>query len=412
MASPKHLEILGEEDCQNTLEKFLGTKNFQIASFEVKDFHNPYQGLVGEHFTLEVRYVRENKQECDEFFVKSVSTNPLMSTFSKEILVYEKEKFFYELLDEYRKYNIDTSFAPRGLFFKPRVVVLEDLSRGYKGSEKRQPLDLEQCRSCLQTIAKFHASSIIYERKKSEELGKKFSLNDDNSEILEDKLASTKECLASKFMSCSLEGVFTLIDLVLEGYRTNEELKTKLVDVVSQDTDDEGLISGLLHGDLWTSNFLYSYHQDGKISDTKLLDFQMIKYGPLELDVAEFLMSNTTHSFRLQHFDPLVEHCHAALSQSLSAAGLRPHDVQPPTPTFVTSCNNFKLAGKIHAVVDHSYTFMADEIYGDVMKSEESFKKFLFEERSRYIIESYNENEAFKKVLCQDIVELRDLLFS
>ncbi|KAJ3633182.1 hypothetical protein MTP99_010147 [Tenebrio molitor] len=403
--------ILEQDDCQKVLEALLKTTAFQISSFRVLPFHNPLQGLVGEHFTLRVEYIYQDEpHECD-FFVKTLSTNPMMVEFSKTVQVYEKEVFFYNLLEEFEKEGIDTSFAPRGYFFKPGVVVLEDLSKAhYKGTPKRRLLDLEHCQRCLETVAKLHAAGLIYETKKSKALGRKYSLVDDNAQILEDKFASKEETIATRWMQSSIQGVFALIDLIPETHITHASFKSKLLELLADDSPTVGLISGLLHNDLWTSNFLHQY-KDAIPVETKLVDFQLIKYGPLELDVAEFLMTNSSRELRAQHYAALTRHYFDSLGAALVRAGLDP-EILPPKSEFVRSCDNFKLVGKVHAIVDHSFTFVADEIYGDAMKSEESFRKFVFEERGRCIIESYNTNEEFRNVLREDVLELRDLLFS
>jgi hypothetical protein len=403
--------ILEQDDCQKVLEALLKTTSFQISSFRVLPFHNPLQGLVGEHFTLRVEYIYQDEpHECD-FFVKTLSTNPMMVEFSKTVQIYEKEVFFYNLLEEFEKEGIDTSFAPRGYFFKPGVVVLEDLSKAhYKGTPKRRLLDLEHCQRCLETVAKLHAAGLIYETKKSKALGRKYSLVDDNAQILEDKFASKEETIATRWMQSSIEGVFALIDLIPETHITHASFKSKLLELLADDSPTVGLISGLLHNDLWTSNFLHQY-KDTIPVETKLVDFQLIKYGPLELDVAEFLMTNSSRELRAQHYAALTRHYFDSLGAALVRAGLDP-EILPPKSEFVRSCDNFKLVGKVHAIVDHSFTFVADEIYGDAMKSEESFRKFVFEERGRCIVESYNTNEEFRNVLREDVLELRDLLFS
>ncbi|RZB38915.1 EcKinase and/or DUF1679 domain containing protein [Asbolus verrucosus] len=408
MADP---QMLTEDNCLQILEKHLKTRDFQLKSFKILSFHNPMQGLIGEHFTLRIDYSCKGEQRTQDFFVKTLSTNPFMLNLTKTIQVYEKEALFYKLLGEFEKYGIDTSFSPKGYFFKPYITVLQDLSeKGYKGTPKRKLLDLEHCRTCLKAIAKFHASSVIYEKRKSEELGKKYSLKDEYSELLEDKFASEEETVATRWMVSSIQGLFQLIDLIPENHVSHETFKATLSELLSMDSGDDSLVSGVLHGDLWSSNFLYLYEGDKPV-ESKLLDYQLLKYGPLELDLVEFLMTNTTRDFRDKNFHSLIEYYYKNLSELLIRAGLECDEILAGSCEFVRSCDNFKLAGKVHAIVDHSFTFVSDEIYGDAMKSEESFRKFLFEERGKYVIESYNKSEEFKNMLREDVLELRDLLF-
>ncbi|XP_044267521.1 uncharacterized protein LOC123013197 [Tribolium madens] len=393
-----------EEDCKQVLKKFLNSDNFELSSFKIVNFRNPLQGLIGEHFTLRIGYVFKDENGSQDFFVKTLSTNPFMSKFSKIIQVYEKEAFYFGLLDQFKRHQIDISFAPRGFFFKPYITVIEDLSSEFKGTPKRELFDLDHCLTSLEALAKFHASSIIYERCKSKELSKKYCIIDDYKELLEDKLEHNDNPLASKWLQASIEGLLQLIDLIRENHVSHDAFKEKLGEI-QELGNPQGLISGILHSDLWTSNFLHRY-KNGKPVESKLLDFQTIKYGFVEQDIAEFLMTNTCRTFRSQNSKLLIEHYYKNLQQCLGLKGL------PSTEDFLQSCDNYMLAGKIRAILDHTFTFVADEIYVDVLKSEESFRKFLFDERGKWIIESYNKNEKFKNMLYEDVLELRDMLFS
>ncbi|EFA03261.1 uncharacterized protein LOC657653 [Tribolium castaneum] len=392
-----------QEDCLQVLRKFLKSDNFELSSFEIVSFRNPLQGLIGEHFTLRVAYVFQDKKGSQDFFVKTLSSNPYMAEFSKSMQVYEKEAFFFGLLEQFERHQIEVSFAPKGFFFKPYITVIEDLSSEFKGTQKRELLDFDHCLTSLEALAKFHASTILYERIKSKELGQKYRLSDDYRDLLEDKLEHNS--LALNWLQASIEGLFQLIDVIPENHISHNEFKEKLGEFLELGDPPQGLIQTILHSDLWTSNFLHHY-KDGKPVETKLLDFQTIKSGFVEQDVAEFLMTSTSRAFRGKNSKFLIEYYYKKLQECLGPEGL------PPSGDFLQSCDNYMLVGKMHAVVDHAFTFVADEIYVDVLKSEESFRKFLFEERGKWIIESYNKDEKFKNMLYEDVLELRDMLFA
>lgn len=395
---------LQKEECEQILKKFLNSEDFHLSSFKILNFRQSLQGLVGEPFTLRIEYTVKNKNECQDFFLKTLSSNSFMEKFSKIIQVYEKEAFYYGLLDQFEKLKIDTSFAPRGFFFKPYITVIEDLSPNFSGTPKGELLDYDHCLTSLEALAKFHASSIIYEKQKSEKLGQKFCLNDDNSEILEDKVSKSTDPDVSKWLTAAITGLFQLIDLIPENHISSDQFKETLSAIMEMPNPD-GLLRGVLHSDLWTSNFLHRY-EDGKPVESKILDYQTVKYGFLENDIADFLMTSTGRDFRTKNSQKLILYYYDKLRKLLDTDDL------PSNEDFLQSCENFMLAGKIHAVVDHSYTFIADEIYVDVLKSGESFRKFLFEERGKWIIESYNKNKKFKNMLYEDVLELRDMLFS
>lgn len=404
--------LLSLDDCKNILTNSVEKEAIQIHTYYFMPFKNPLQGLIGEHCTLKIEYTDEEKNENQKYFVKNINSNPLLHDFSLYLKVYEKESFFYNLLKEFGQYGIDTSFAPKGYFFKPYVVVLEDLSiEGYSGTPKKKFLDLQHCKAALTTIAKFHASSIAYEKKKSKELGQTFCFANNNMDLLEDKFLIDNSP-GFKFLQSSVKALFYLIDLIPENHISHDTFKLKLIELLSTTNSDRYLISSIVHGDLWSSNFLYLY-SNNKPSQCKLLDFQLIKYGSVELDVVEFLITNTSRNFRKDNFSNLIEYYYESLKKALIKNGLNFDEVfSGSLKEFISSCHNFQLSAKVHATIDHSYTFLSDEVYVEAIKTEDNFRRFIFEDRGKYVLESYNKNEDFRNVLTEDVVELRDLLFA
>lgn len=391
-------------ECEAIIKKFLQNDQFQIESYEIQPFHKPLEGLIGEHFTLQIEYLIKNVRKSQQFFVKTLNKNPVMFELSSTVDVYPKEKFFYTfLLEEFKKHGIDHSFAPEAYLFVSNTVVLEDLAlENYKGTEKRDSLDLDHLRVCLATIAKFHWASMKYQK-----LSKK-SLVHDHSKILEDKFFTNETNGATQWIKCSIQGVYQLIDLVPENHVTKQHFRAELGKLLEDFLSKNGVNSDLnsvLHGDLWSANFLYLYENEKPVK-AKLVDFQTIKYGPVQLDVVQFIMSNTRRNFRTQNFDSLL---------AFYFEKLREHDLDffagLSIDDFVQSCQIFKLPAKIHTIVDRSLTFMPDWSYQEAMKSEQTFRRFMFEERGKYIMDCFRSNQQYREVLLEDVVELRDLLF-
>lgn len=405
--------LLSLDDCKKILTNSVQKKLVQINTYHFLPFKNPLQGLIGEHCTLNIEYTDDDEDKNQNYFVKNINSNPLLHDFSLYLKVYEKESFFYNLLKEFEKYGIDTSFAPKGYFFKPHVVVLEDLSiEGYSGTPKRTFLDIDHCKAALTTIAKFHAASIAYEKKKSEDLGQTFCFANDNPDLLENKFL-IENSPGFHFLQSSIKALFHLIDLIPEKLVSHDTFKLKFSELLTTTTSAKSLISSIVHGDLWSSNFLYLY-SNNKPNQCKLLDFQLIKYGSVELDVVEFLITNTSRAFREDNFSHLIEYYYKSLKNALIKNGLIFDQVFAGCclGEFISSCYNFQLSAKVTAIIDHSYTFLSDEVYLEAIKTKDTFRRFIFEDRDIYVVESYRTNQDFRKVLTEDVEELRDLLFA
>ncbi|KAJ8935739.1 hypothetical protein NQ314_012664 [Rhamnusium bicolor] len=162
--------------------------------------------------------------------------------------------------------------------------------------------------------------------------------------------------------------------------------------------DSMGFRFTILHGDLWGNNFLYHYgNENSEITDCKLIDFQTVKYGPPALDVLQFILTNTRKSFRDKHQNELLTYYYNYFSSLLTERGFKAPEILTESE-FKKSCDVFILPAKIQAVVDRSITFMPDETFIEAAKTEESFHKFLYEERGKYIVTFFNKKSIFQRV--------------
>jgi hypothetical protein len=48
----------------------------------------------------------------------------------------------------------------------------------------------------------------------------------------------------------------------------------------------------LLHGDCWNNNFMFLYDDDGNLESMKILDYQLMRYGCVCLDLVSFCRIN------------------------------------------------------------------------------------------------------------------------
>lgn len=410
--------ILTENHCKNIVKRVTGSENATLHSYTVNPMSSQTEGLVGEQYLAKITYQHNNTTHIKDLFVKIINgANTVMFEIAKTINAYEKEAFFYEyLVPEFELFGIDMSFVPKSYLCDAYTVVLEDLTvDSYKGTPKKDPLDLEHCKLGLEAIAKLHASCIIYETKKSHKLNNNYTLLDEHKSILEDKLFSKEENGASKYLKCSLNGLVQLVDLVPENHISRGQYKRTLGEllerILSEEDGSPEFRSTLLHGDLWSNNFLFGYDDKGTPKCAKLIDFQIIKYGPPALDVLQFLHTNTRQNFRDQHINDLLRYYYNYFTGLLSAHNLRASDVVAESD-FFKSCQVLILPAKLQAIVDRCITFTADETFSLFVNDDESFRRFLFEDRSKFIVDAYKNNAAFRDIIVEDMLELRTLLFN
>lgn len=405
-------DLLTQDDCIKILKNCLKRDDFNFENYTIQPFSETREGLVGEHYLVRIQY---NETYTKSFFMKILNgSSRIVFELAKSLLAYEKEEFFYKnLLKQYELVNISTEFAPDCYFCKPYLIVLENLiDAGYRSTPKTESLDLNHCKVCLKTLAKFHAAGMIYEELKGKEIGKKYNLEKEYPKYFAEMIfARDDDNPAAKWLQCSIEGIFQLIDYVPEivnGKNFKQRLSDALQQIFAQQKVCSEIKNTTLHGDLWSNNFLFAY-KDGEPFKSKLFDYQILKYGPPSLDVIQFLYTNTRKSFRDDYFNELLDYYHKQLSQEFETKNL---ETILSKEEFLLMCEEVKLPAKLQALADRSITFLSDETYADALSSDEKLEKFIFDDRSKHIVSAFEKNEKFRDLITEDIMELRSLLFT
>lgn len=80
----------------------------------------------------------------------------------------------------------------------------------------------------------------------------------------------------------------------------------------------------ITHGDCWTNNFLYRYDERDNVIETCLVDFQLIRYGSVALDLANLIYCCTDKVMRKNHLNGWLQLYHKELVNSLKILGPMP----------------------------------------------------------------------------------------
>ncbi|KAG5864897.1 hypothetical protein JTB14_027859 [Gonioctena quinquepunctata] len=348
-------------------------------------------GMFGDQFILEVQYSKCDGLHNVKFFVKSLAESiPLLFEMTKEMLAYEKEAFFYDtLVPLMKQQGLECKYAPRSFLCEPYKVVLEHLGESsFMGSGKNKTLDYSHCRVCMETLAQFHSDAILFERVRSEQMGREYNILDEFP-LLKTHLWDSPKM--AKLILFSVEALYGVIDVIPEGEISSNTFKQKLGEVVREIMSSPGsqeFRSIITHRDLWSNNFLFLYDDNAEIKDCKLVDYQTIGYGPPAEDILLFILCNTTKEFRQQHEKNLVTHYYNHLSQLLRNKGIAPAEVLSEGEFWQTR-DIYRVPAKLHAMLDRCFTCVSEERFSQAAQSDESFSRFLFEDRGKYILQEF-----------------------
>lgn len=291
---------IGMEDLALAVEQKLQHKNFTIQTHSL-DYISQRVG-VADHasFTITIFNAIKDAEETLGFFVKLFPKDESFATFARVTAAFDKEEFSYRLFEEFEKAGISLiqQCVPKCFAVRPSChLVLEDLQLGnYAVTDKPQLLNYEQVTAAIQSLAKLHASSLIYE----ESLTKSLPANG-REDMFRDRIFSDSKSLMDSSMNCILTEI-NLFQLPA-GKSTAEAIK-QLLSRLPQMVKPSGKFRNVFcHGDVRSTNFLL---KPSNPTQCKFVDFQMCRYLPPAHDVMLLLFLNTSREFRKNHLYELI----------------------------------------------------------------------------------------------------------
>lgn len=277
-------KILKDEECFEIIRKKLhkdSMEDFSLINYEVVPI-DEVNGFMGQYFTLKATVASPEsplETKSIKFFTKlpPPATSPQYDymqqygNFRKEVALYTT--VFPEVLNGLDKRYIPECF----LGLEDDVIVLEDMAHnGYVMPNKFKPFDLQHCKILMNTLARFHAKSLVFE-----ELYKK-SLHDEFSHCMQETLWPLKDGRAKAMFDAAVKGIVSLIDLMTDlDVDQRKRFTTKVIELCV-DHANKLLPSMrhknvLCHGDLWANNILFKYDEDQKPVECCLIDFQLAR---------------------------------------------------------------------------------------------------------------------------------------
>lgn len=415
--------MLSAEEVTVIIKNKLQNSNFELMKYSFENLEQKV-GLLGDHCLLRatVKILEERGSEDKvvtqefSFFAKLFPAYRGPAEFVEGLRAFEKEIFMYDLFDKFKNYNINlVEFCTASCYLSQynRYLILDNLFlEGFQALDKYKTLDYQTLITVIKGLAKLHASSIIYEEKKTKELSKQYRLNQEYEREFEETFYSKKEgFINTKGITASIKCVIELIDLfdhrerLISGQNFKliaNELCYKIYDLVKPSKIYRNVVS---HGDLWSTNILLKYNDRTQATDCKFVDFQCGRYVPPTHDLMSVIHLTTSRRLRKRHMYEFTGIYYATLEKMVKLAGYTLKDLIP-FADFMKSCEEQKLFAIIQAATYMPLILVKDDtLVEHFTRADETA---LFEDRTSLIASSIAKDDIYKNRLEEAIQDLRD----
>lgn len=256
-------------------------------------------------------------------------------TYKSEGLFHNEINFYSVIYPEFKKYQEQHGITEKNIFdslpkcyyAEDNILVLEDLREsGFKMPDRVQGLTLTEIKSVLIELAKFHSLSLSIKSTDPEKFNK---LKEQISEGI--FRIEYKDWYKSYYAALTSNAVQMIRDGIPENTKYLDEITNftkSFFDDFTQLVATETPLAVLCHGDCWTNNVLFSYKGCGEIKKTCFIDFQLMRYGSLTLDLVYALYLSLPHKLRKTHKTELVRFYYESLLKQLRLYGPLPKELK------------------------------------------------------------------------------------
>lgn len=234
---------------------------------------------------------------------------------TKKIKAYDKEIYMYEaVLSRLYQFWDEENLSPQ--FYggtKLQSLILEDLNElGFHIHDKTLRLDLEHSTTALKTLARFHGLSLKYlqiHRANKKEI--KYLCS--NIASVEGNSMEGFYFLYEKFLKVSAD---LFPENILVKLKDNSEILIKLIKAIM--TPNENGLNVIKHGDYWNNNILFRYDEQGRVLESKIVDFQLSSIGSPVYDLIYFFATSVRLEVFKEHRNELLNSYLDTLNETIS----------------------------------------------------------------------------------------------
>ncbi|KAJ8722058.1 hypothetical protein PYW08_004460 [Mythimna loreyi] len=404
-----------EEDIKIILASYNRTnEEMIIESYSVHSASEKMLGFLAEYWKVKVLL---SDRKVLYFFIKAISrSNAAKANMVKEMRLFEKESFFYTVIKE----NIENivpglkPWAPRLITALNDAIVFEDLNATqYKLRNKFERFDMAHTLEALKTLARLHASSIVYEEKKSKQtMGEYKGLNYEFEKSLDKGGYHISSEWFCQCMTGALEAIKFLskyddteINLIESRWRDVWSTALTLSDFSPQRRNV------ICHRDLWNNNLMFHYSEDEEKrlepDDCLLVDFQAVRYQQPAGDVMLLLCCNLDPKFREKNIEMFLEFYYEELGKILNNYNVEIYEILSKEE-FLASAEEQRLWGLVVCACLIPQFWLGDDQTTEIFSDNAQFDEILSKNKGQFIKKMMENSSNYKQKVMEIFEEIVD----
>ncbi|XP_044743337.1 uncharacterized protein LOC123305630 [Chrysoperla carnea] len=397
---------IGKEVCFNVAKQKLKSE-ISVKKISV-DLPSSRTGYMGAHKFLNIHVQCDSKPINLKYFLKFVPEEQgqlnfleFASGFKREVLIYK------EIFETMKKLGVGIySIVPVCHVVSHNFLLLDFLDE-YRNRSKYEMFDFQHLNVMLRSLAKLHASSVIWEEKLSKQEGKPFLLGEKYNEILREVVYSNRAITDGM-----VDSILIVNDHLLKMIDSNV-LKEKLMKIFDKVLDyltaSSKYRNVLNHSDLWSSNMMFKYNTNNEPIHCKLIDYQFCRYLPQSHDVLMSLYLTTSTETCEKYKLELLRNYHSYFKEELEE-----HDIDCDNiitfEEFLDSCEEMKPFSMIQKATFYHFIMQMPEYEKEFLASVE-LQDMFFKRGDRYDIITRNcEYEQYRELMRDSHVPLIEYL--
>ncbi|KAE8573331.1 uncharacterized protein [Halyomorpha halys] len=382
------------QDVHEVVRSHIKSDDFEIISCEGVDLGGITAGFQSNANKAQIRFKTTRGEGKLDLFIKNIPELPYHRKTVLEMDSFNRESIlFNEVLNKYHDYLKDHTI-PECYLARSDIQIMEDMTKkGFKNRPIYETFDLQHCEKTMATLAKFHALSFITEKREGRKM----------TEIVpiiktETVMSTDKNHIGRRLVEVTIKSLKRVAKDYLEQLPSEAVKKAfDYLDHSFEEMRSSKLYPNVLsHGDMWASNIMFSYDDQGNVAEACIYDFQLAAYKAPGYDIQLFFHCCTNNELRERYKDHLLRLYYVDLTRILRSEGIEIEDLMC-WEDFENMLEETLPITLAQATLFLTFVLTPESIVKDVMSCDEKCEVYFEVDRTDYVLESLANHENYKR---------------